>query len=192
MGATVPLTLQFEKFWHWLQAHANCILRAGTPFWVLLFFFLPPFALIAYSVLVVVDSAPDLFPPETVLVEGVVERWELRENYLPSGVTGVIILQSQEAEFGFQEALGYGFADSVDQLQAGDSISMRVDADTMFVENSRVAAAPIPILELRVGNDTKYSRLQLVTAAEERIRNWGFLGFAAFFFLIVAARLRAR
>lgn len=30
-GATVPLTLQFEKFWHWLQAHSNCILRAGTP-----------------------------------------------------------------------------------------------------------------------------------------------------------------
>ena len=26
-----PLTLPFEKFWGWLQAHANCILRAGTP-----------------------------------------------------------------------------------------------------------------------------------------------------------------
>jgi len=25
------LTLPFEKFWMWLQAHANCILRAGTP-----------------------------------------------------------------------------------------------------------------------------------------------------------------
>lgn len=25
-----PLTLPFEKFWNWLQAHANCILRAGT------------------------------------------------------------------------------------------------------------------------------------------------------------------
>lgn len=24
-------TLPFEKFWSWLQAHANCILRAGTP-----------------------------------------------------------------------------------------------------------------------------------------------------------------
>jgi hypothetical protein len=24
-------TLPFEKFWPWLQAHANCILRAGTP-----------------------------------------------------------------------------------------------------------------------------------------------------------------
>ncbi len=24
-------TLPFEKFWTWLQAHANCILRAGTP-----------------------------------------------------------------------------------------------------------------------------------------------------------------
>jgi hypothetical protein len=24
-------TLPFEKFWAWLQAHANCILRAGTP-----------------------------------------------------------------------------------------------------------------------------------------------------------------
>ncbi|GAB4524144.1 MAG: hypothetical protein Tsb0020_42360 [Haliangiales bacterium] len=26
-----PITLPFEKFWGWLQAHANCILRAGTP-----------------------------------------------------------------------------------------------------------------------------------------------------------------
>lgn len=24
-------TLPFEKFWAWLHAHANCILRAGTP-----------------------------------------------------------------------------------------------------------------------------------------------------------------
>jgi hypothetical protein len=24
-------TLSFEKFWGWLQAHPNCILRAGTP-----------------------------------------------------------------------------------------------------------------------------------------------------------------
>lgn len=28
--AAPPLTLPFEKFWHWVQAHANCILRAGT------------------------------------------------------------------------------------------------------------------------------------------------------------------
>ncbi len=26
-GVTIP----FEKFWVWLQAHANCILRSGTP-----------------------------------------------------------------------------------------------------------------------------------------------------------------
>lgn len=25
------ITLPFEKFWGWLQAHHNCILRAGTP-----------------------------------------------------------------------------------------------------------------------------------------------------------------
>ncbi len=30
-GAAVPLTLQFDKFWSWLQSHANCIIRAGTP-----------------------------------------------------------------------------------------------------------------------------------------------------------------
>jgi hypothetical protein len=30
-GQPVPLTLQFDKFWGWLQAHCNCILRAGTP-----------------------------------------------------------------------------------------------------------------------------------------------------------------
>jgi hypothetical protein len=24
-------TLPFEKFWTWIQAHPNCILRAGTP-----------------------------------------------------------------------------------------------------------------------------------------------------------------
>lgn len=24
-------TLAFDQFWRWLQAHANCILRAGTP-----------------------------------------------------------------------------------------------------------------------------------------------------------------
>ena len=29
--ASVALTLPFDKFWSWLQAHANCILRAGTP-----------------------------------------------------------------------------------------------------------------------------------------------------------------
>lgn len=28
--ATAGVTLPFEKFWAWLQAHANCILRAGT------------------------------------------------------------------------------------------------------------------------------------------------------------------
>jgi hypothetical protein len=28
---SAPLTLSFEKFWSWLQAHVNCILRAGTP-----------------------------------------------------------------------------------------------------------------------------------------------------------------
>lgn len=27
----VATTLSFEKFWNWLQGHANCILRAGTP-----------------------------------------------------------------------------------------------------------------------------------------------------------------
>ncbi len=35
MSITAPVsasvTLPFEKFWSWLQAHANCILRAGTP-----------------------------------------------------------------------------------------------------------------------------------------------------------------
>ena len=29
--ASQSATLPFEKFWMWLQAHANCILRAGTP-----------------------------------------------------------------------------------------------------------------------------------------------------------------
>jgi len=29
--AQSPLSLPFDKFWSWLQAHANCILRAGTP-----------------------------------------------------------------------------------------------------------------------------------------------------------------
>jgi hypothetical protein len=30
-GKPVAVTLPFDKFWTWLQAHANCILRAGTP-----------------------------------------------------------------------------------------------------------------------------------------------------------------
>ncbi len=30
-SAPVALSLPFDKFWTWLQAHANCILRAGTP-----------------------------------------------------------------------------------------------------------------------------------------------------------------
>ena len=30
-AAPNSLTIPFEKFWAWLQAHANCILRAGTP-----------------------------------------------------------------------------------------------------------------------------------------------------------------
>jgi hypothetical protein len=29
--ASVAFTLPFGKFWTWLQAHPNCILRAGTP-----------------------------------------------------------------------------------------------------------------------------------------------------------------
>jgi hypothetical protein len=28
---TVATTLSFETFWRWLNAHVNCILRAGTP-----------------------------------------------------------------------------------------------------------------------------------------------------------------
>jgi hypothetical protein len=28
---TSAVTLPFEKFWSWLQAHSNCVLRAGTP-----------------------------------------------------------------------------------------------------------------------------------------------------------------
>ncbi len=30
-ASPTAITLPFEKFWGWLQAHANCILRAGTP-----------------------------------------------------------------------------------------------------------------------------------------------------------------
>jgi hypothetical protein len=30
-GSTVAYTLPFSKFWNWLQAHPNCIVRAGTP-----------------------------------------------------------------------------------------------------------------------------------------------------------------
>ena len=29
--AAVATTLPFEKFWTWLQGHANCVVRAGTP-----------------------------------------------------------------------------------------------------------------------------------------------------------------
>jgi hypothetical protein len=29
--AAPSATLTFEKFWAWLQAHVNCIVRAGTP-----------------------------------------------------------------------------------------------------------------------------------------------------------------
>lgn len=28
---SAAVTLPFETFWSWLQSHANCILRAGTP-----------------------------------------------------------------------------------------------------------------------------------------------------------------
>jgi hypothetical protein len=28
---SAPVTLPFDKFWSWLQGHANCIVRAGTP-----------------------------------------------------------------------------------------------------------------------------------------------------------------
>jgi hypothetical protein len=34
--AAVATTLTFDKFWTWLTGHANCILRAGTPEFVLL------------------------------------------------------------------------------------------------------------------------------------------------------------
>ena len=30
VAEVAPATLPFEKFWAWLQAHANCIVRAGT------------------------------------------------------------------------------------------------------------------------------------------------------------------
>jgi hypothetical protein len=29
-------TLAFDKFWNWLQAHRNCIVRVGTPYSVLM------------------------------------------------------------------------------------------------------------------------------------------------------------
>jgi hypothetical protein len=29
--ASIATTLQFDKFWRWMQGHQNCILRAGTP-----------------------------------------------------------------------------------------------------------------------------------------------------------------
>lgn len=167
----------------------------------------------------IVDAIPDLFPPETIIVEGVVERWELRENYSPRGVKGVVLLDNHLAAYSIHEALGYGFADGVGGLHAGDSIMLRVDARAISEENSRVAqvlaalgnadtegeydfivsglartdsSLPIPILELRLDNQVKYSRLELTSAGEQRIRNWGFLGLAAFFFIIMAARLRAR
>lgn len=31
LGQELPVTLPFDQFWLWLQAHCNCILRAGTP-----------------------------------------------------------------------------------------------------------------------------------------------------------------
>jgi hypothetical protein len=34
--AAVATTLSFDKFWTWLTGHANCIVRAGTPEFVLL------------------------------------------------------------------------------------------------------------------------------------------------------------
>jgi hypothetical protein len=34
--AAVATTLSFDKFWAWLKGHANCIVRAGTPEFVLL------------------------------------------------------------------------------------------------------------------------------------------------------------
>lgn len=34
--AAVATTLPFDKFWTWLTGHANCIVRAGTPEFVLL------------------------------------------------------------------------------------------------------------------------------------------------------------
>jgi hypothetical protein len=30
-GSSVAYTLPFTKFWTWIQAHPNCIVRAGTP-----------------------------------------------------------------------------------------------------------------------------------------------------------------
>jgi hypothetical protein len=30
-GTTLPTTIPFELFWKYLQAHPNCIVRAGTP-----------------------------------------------------------------------------------------------------------------------------------------------------------------
>ena len=193
--------------------------RATAPIWHLFLLFLPPFALIGFCVLVIVDSIPDLFPPETVIVEGVVERWELRDNYSPRGVKGVVFLDDHLAAYSIHEALGYGFADSVGGLNAGDSITLHVDERAISKENSRVAqildalgnadteseydvivsglartdnSLPIPILELRLDNEVKYSRLGLTSAAEQRIRNWGFLGLAAFLFIIMGARLRTR
>jgi hypothetical protein len=33
---SAALTLPFDKFWSWLKAHRNCIVRAGTPYSVLM------------------------------------------------------------------------------------------------------------------------------------------------------------
>jgi hypothetical protein len=193
--------------------------RATTPFIQKLVYFLPPFALFMYCVVVMIDSIPDLYPPETIIVNGMAQRWEQRDKFSPRGVKGVIFLENHSAGYSIHEALGYGFADAVQNLRPGDDISMRVHEEAFSAGNNRVAliidaidnaqtqrnyelsvtgsvpndnTLPIPILELRQGDDVKYSRLELTAQAEGRIRNWGIMGLAAFSFLFLATRLNAR
>ncbi|MEY4880244.1 MAG: hypothetical protein RJB62_1713 [Pseudomonadota bacterium] len=194
------------------------IVRAGTPLLSRLFFSLAPLALIAYALIVIIDSAPDIYPAPTIVVNGALNYIEERENYSPLATKGVIHLEGHQLGYGIEEALGYGLADAGRDLPEGTPVTLLVDAQKLQAHNPNVSAVfdaignanltgaydldirnieaspleePIPVLEVRSGNGVKYSRLSLTREAEDRITEWGFLAFATALFLFAMARLSA-
>ena len=130
----------------------------------------------------------------------------------------MIHLEGHQLSYGIEEALGYGLADAGRDLPEGTPVTLLVDAQKLQAHNPNVSAVfdaignanltgaydldirnieaspleePIPVLEVRSGNEVKYSRLSLTREAEDRITEWGFLAFATALFLFAMARLSA-
>lgn len=191
------------------------VVQGDSSFLSRLFFYVPPLALLIYSVLAIVDAMP--WPPDSyaITVQGTFDRAETRQNYSPLGYKGVLYLAGHDIPYGIRESLGYGFQRITDRLREGDQVALMVEADELPVEAGRLneilialenanttqdyALAvrgiggngfgdPVPVLEVQLDNEVVYSRLEATPEAQTRIRNWIVFAFGSILFIFVVRR----